>query len=146
MSQESEFSDLFHQVFMLFHRRRSSTEIVLSAESASILEHLDRAGPLTVMEAARHFQRSQSSVSEIISRLERRGLVKRYADSRDRRRNLVWLTTIGLDCLREARRVLDEELVADAFRSIGEDRTRILISALRVLVSPDTQPTEGESK
>ena len=146
MSQESEFSDLFHQVFMLFHRRRSNTEIVLSAESASILEHLDRAGPLTVMEAASHFQRSQSSVSEIISRLERRDLVKRYADSRDRRRNLVWLTTTGLDCLREARRVLDEELVADVFRSIGEDRTKNLISALRVLVSPDTPPTEGESE
>lgn len=138
MSAEREFCDLFHEVFLRFHRRRGADEVELSPESAAILEHLERAGPLTVTEAARHFSRSQSSVSEIVSRLERRGWIERFADERDRRRHLVWLTPAGIDRLREARRILDETLVARALRRIGETNTEVLVSALRTLVSAES--------
>ena len=144
MSAERDFCDLFHEVFMRFHRRRKNDEVELSAESAAILEHMDRAGPLTVTEAARHFQRSQSSVSEIVSRLERRGWIERFPDERDRRRHLVWMTPSGVDRLREARRILDENLVAVALRELGETNTETLVSTLRMLVS--IRSNEGKEK
>jgi DNA-binding MarR family transcriptional regulator len=54
-----------------------------------VLEHLALAGPLTVGEAAAHMNRAQSVVSEIVTHLERDGLLERQTDPGDRRRTLI---------------------------------------------------------
>jgi DNA-binding MarR family transcriptional regulator len=71
-------------------------------------------GPLTVGEAAAHLSRAQSVVSEIVSHLERQGLLERDSDPADRRRTLVWLTPGGHDALRRDREVLGVDLLARA--------------------------------
>src|SRR5215470_11634026 len=48
--------------------------------SLAVLEHLAHAGPLTVGEAAAHLNRAQSVVSEIVSHLERQGMLEREGD------------------------------------------------------------------
>ena len=111
-----------------------------SPETMALLEHLSRSGPLTVMEAARHFSRSQSAMSEILARAERRGLVEKYPDERDRRRHLAWLTPDGIDTLNRLTKVLSEERLERALETLDEgDRTR-LIGALREFLNQNPMP------
>ena len=134
------FAELFHAVFLRFHDRRLAHERPLSPEALSILEHLSRTGPLTVTEAARHFDRSQAAISEILARLQRRGLVVRYPDERDRRRHLVWLSEAGLAAWRESQRVLSEAALADAFAALSGARRDALLRGLRSLLDQPGRP------
>ena len=108
-----EFEQLFRAVYLTFHRRDAPRSQLPNA-SLAVLEHLALAGPLTIGEAAAHLRRAQSVVSEIVSHLERQGLLERESDPADRRRTLVWLTVAGQTTLRRQREVLSEELLAGA--------------------------------
>lgn len=141
----TEFAELFPAAYLRFHVRRNKRS-ELSAQARGVLEHLALSGPLTVTEAARHMDRAQSVMSEIISALERKQLVARFADTRDRRRTLVWLTETGQQRLTEDRRVLDPELLARAFGAMAPAERRNLLSGMRALVrAADTQkkPPKG---
>jgi DNA-binding MarR family transcriptional regulator len=59
------------------------------------LRHLAAAGPLTVGEQARHLGISRATATEVVDRLEAKGLVERLRDQRDQRRVFVWLTESG---------------------------------------------------
>src|SRR5262245_57557373 len=85
-------AELFPAIYLSLHRRRPKGAYRPTPEAMAVLLHLEAAGPLTVTEAARHMRRSQSTMSAILDRLERRGVIQRMADRRDRRRMLVWLT------------------------------------------------------
>ena len=89
-----EFEQLFRAVYLTFHRRDAPRSQLANA-SLAVLEHLALAGPVTIGEAAAHLGRAQSVVSEIVSHLERQGLLERESDPADRRRTLVWLTLAG---------------------------------------------------
>src|SRR6185436_19052104 len=80
-----EFAQLFPAFYLRFHRRTGKRG-VLTAQSAAVLSHLMLTGPLTVTEAARHMNRAQSVMSEIVNGLERKGLLARMVDERDRRK------------------------------------------------------------
>jgi DNA-binding MarR family transcriptional regulator len=88
MSFATDYDSLFRGVYLQFHRRDQKRG-ELSGASRAFLLHLSQAGPLTVGECARHFNRAQSVASGIISTLVRRGLLARV---REGRKSLVWLT------------------------------------------------------
>src|ERR1700680_724385 len=90
-SEAQRFAELFRAVYLTFHRR-DGPRGQLSGASRAVLEHLAMAGPLTVGEAAGHLSRAQSVISDIVSHLERQGLLERESDPADRRRTLIWLT------------------------------------------------------
>ncbi len=131
-----QFVALFHQLFLRFHSRDDPGDYLPSPETIAILEHLARTGPLTVGEAARHFRRSQSTISEIVARLESRGLLERMADRRDRRRTLVWLTAEGQRVLAKAQRVLDFQRLKTAWASWEPTRRSELLERLEELLQP----------
>ena len=79
------FGQMFEQVYLRFHRR-DERRSALSGTARAVLLHLARTGPLTVTEAARHLDRAQSVVSEIVNHLEAKGLLERQSDPDDRRR------------------------------------------------------------
>ena len=133
----ARFVDLFHQVYLRFHDRRPARDRALSLEAMAVLEHLSRTGPLTVTETARHLGRSQAATSEILARLERRGLLATFADERDRRRHLVWLSDAGLAAWRRSQRVLSEALLAGAFIRLPE-RARLGAGRARAPAHRDT--------
>jgi len=113
-------------------------------ESLGVLSHLAAAGPLTVTEAARHMRRAQSVMSDIVTRLERRGLLERMRDERDRRRVLVWLTPAGNDILARERRVLDEELVGAAIRKMAPAERDQLLAGMRALAKAAHELRRGD--
>ena len=102
--------------------------------SRAVLEHLALAGPLTVGEAAAHLARAQSVISEIVTHLERRGLLEREDDPADRRRTLIWLTPAGHEALRRDREVLSVDHLARTMARLPPSQADDLIAGLRALV------------
>jgi DNA-binding MarR family transcriptional regulator len=129
-----DFIAAFGAVFLRFHRRGPKRSL-WTPQSWAVLQHLELAGPLTVTEAAKHMARAQSVMSEIIDGLERKGLLARMRDARDRRRTLVWLTDQGRAAMAAERQVLDAERLESAFAKLGERARRELLHALHTLVA-----------
>jgi len=148
------FEALFRATYLRFHRRDGKAA-ALPGASLAVLHHLSLAGPVTIGEAARHLDRAQSVVSEIVDGLVEKGLLERQRDPGDRRRTLVWLTDAGVDRLRREHEVLSTELVETAMRELPEGGRAALHASLRALVdaaparlppSEKDDPTEPEGE
>ena len=134
MSEVDVFCAAFPQAYLAFHRRDGRRGGLTNA-SRAVLTHLAGSGPITIGEAARHLDRAQSVVSEIVSQLEGHGLLEREPDPADRRRTLLWLTDAGMDRLRDDSDVLDRTLVADAMDRLDDTTRRALIEGLQALIA-----------
>jgi DNA-binding MarR family transcriptional regulator len=132
-----EFAALFGAAFLRFHRRAAKRSL-WTPQGWAVLQHLEMAGPLTVTEAARHMDRAQSVMSEIVDGLERKGLLARMRDSRDRRRALVWLTDQGRATMAAERQVLCVDRLQRAFAKLGGQAAADLLRAFRSLVDAST--------
>ncbi len=121
------FQTCFHQVYLQCYRRIRSEHDRLTPQTIAVLSHLTEMGPATVQELTQHFGRAQSSVTELVDRLQANGLVDRMADARDRRRVFIWLTPDGQTRLREATTPLDPaRLAALAQRLSPEEQAEFL--------------------
>jgi DNA-binding MarR family transcriptional regulator len=138
----SEFAALFPAIYLRFHRR-DDKQSELTAASRAVLTHLSMSGPITVGEAARHFHRAQSVVSEIFDQLAAKGLVERARDASDRRRAQIWLTDAGVAVLVRDREVLSRELLAAAMAEMTAGERAALLAGCRALVRaiPQTTPS-----
>jgi len=92
-----------------------------------------------VGEAARHLDRAQSVVSDIVTQLEAKGLLERQADPADRRRTLVWLTAEGFDRLGRDREVLGRELLEQAMSAMDPGERGALLRGLEALLATTSQ-------
>jgi DNA-binding MarR family transcriptional regulator len=147
-AQAERFADLFRAVYLTFHRRdRPRSE--LPGASRAVLEHLALSGPLTIGEAAVHMRRAQSVISEIVSHLERDGLIEREHDPGDRRRTLIWLTPAGHEVLRRDRDVLGVDQLARAMARLPPGRADALNAAMGALIecaqADGKRPDGGQS-
>lgn len=149
-SASRAFEELYPAVYRALCRRWSAGEYRPSPEATAILEHLAGSGPLTVSEAAQHFDRSQAATSELLDRLEGRELISRMVDERDARRHLVWLTKTGLEVCERLKQVLDGDRLAAAFEVMETEEQRALLDGMRALLAATrtlkpTPKTEEES-
>jgi Transcriptional regulators len=140
-ARAEQFAGLFRAVYLTFHRR-DGPRSQLPGASRAVLEHLALAGPLTVGEAAAHMNRAQSVISEIVTHLERQGLLEREDDPADRRRTLIWLTAQGHEALRRDREVLSVDMLAGAMARLPAGQADDLIAGLRALVDLATPNQE----
>ncbi|MFI9605156.1 MarR family winged helix-turn-helix transcriptional regulator [Streptomyces sp. NPDC004069] len=83
--------------------RRSATAGGLSTAASSALSRLGREGPYRLTELARAESVSQPNMTQLVTRLERAGLVRRTADHSDGRGVLVEVTDAGLELFRRRR-------------------------------------------
>lgn len=130
-----ELGRLYPAIYLRLHARRPKDGRRAAAQQMAVLQHLARSGPLTVGEAARHFARAQSVVSELVDRLAAAGLAERMRDERDRRRVLVWLTPAGLDAVERDRQVLSPAHVVAALGRMKPAARRALLDGMRALVA-----------
>ena len=142
-AQAERFAELFRAVYLTFHRR-DGPRGQLPGASRAVLEHLALAGPLTVGEAAAHLSRAQSVVSDIVTHLERQGLLEREGDPADRRRTLIWLTPPGHAVLRRDREVLGVDHLARALARLPPGQADQLVTGLRALVDLAVPPNEPQ--
>jgi DNA-binding MarR family transcriptional regulator len=137
MGFAADYDELFRGVYLRFHRRDPKRD-ELPGASRAFLMHLAQAGPLTVGECARHFDRAQSVASGIISTLVRRGLLARV---REGRKTLVWLTEAGQDRLLREQEVLSRDLLNEAFSKLTESDRRALLRGTRALLNAAKEKT-----
>ncbi len=143
--QTRTFSRLYAELYALFHRPVAKRSL-LTPESLGVLEHLRLAGPLTVGEAARHMERAQSVMSEIVARLEAKKLLCRLRDERDSRRVLVWLTPAGHHLLEQQAQILcSTRLAAALARMHAADRT-VLFEKLELLLRSAMQSPQPKGR
>ncbi|MFF2996203.1 MarR family winged helix-turn-helix transcriptional regulator [Streptomyces sp. NPDC057950] len=107
--------------------RRSAVTGGLSTAASSALSRLGREGPQRLTELARAENVSQPNMTQLVTRMERAGLVRRTADHSDGRGVLVEATDDGLDVFRRRRTER-----ADALGQLIEDLTEPEQRAVRV--------------
>jgi DNA-binding MarR family transcriptional regulator len=91
-----EISRLYGEMWRRFQpQRQAISGSAVTPRMLSYLRHLAAAGPLTVGEQASHLGISHATATEVVNRLEAKGLVERMKDGGDQRRVFVWLTERG---------------------------------------------------
>lgn len=128
------FADLFPEIYLRLHKRRRRSDPQLTPQMWAIVQHLSLSGPLTISEAAQHFERAQSVVSETVTALEAKGFVERMPDARDRRRTLIWLTDEALAFVANERRVLDDVRLEAAMKAMTPIARARLLEGMVALV------------
>ncbi|ODS54892.1 MAG: hypothetical protein ABS36_10570 [Acidobacteria bacterium SCN 69-37] len=106
----------------------------LTMAQSLALQQIASAGPLTIAGLQARLSRAQATTSQLVSQLERRGLVERRADAADGRRTLVALSRRGrrqMDRLEAIRR----RGFADVVGALPPRVQRQLLDALRATVA-----------
>ncbi|MEU6097064.1 MarR family transcriptional regulator [Streptomyces sp. NPDC047079] len=88
---------------MVRYVRHSATTGGLSTAASSALARLGREGPYRLTDLARAEGVSQPNMTQLVTRMERAGLVRRITDSTDGRGVLVEVTETGLTVFRQRR-------------------------------------------
>lgn len=112
----------------------------LTLAQGQALQHVAVAGPLTIAALQARLARAQATTSQLVSQLERRGLVERRSDPGDGRRTLVVLSRRGrrhLDRLEFIRR----EGFAEVVGGLPPAVQRRLLEAMRATVAALEDPS-----
>jgi DNA-binding MarR family transcriptional regulator len=97
-------TELDHLITGSWRRVLHEVPTDLGRTSASVLKQLHEAGPQRVTALAVNESVAQPTMSALVQRLERRGLVVRTADPADARANLVQITPPGVEVLQTRQR------------------------------------------
>lgn len=104
----------------------------LTGPQLLVLRQTSRLSGAPISALARAVDLSQPTVSGIIDRLEKRGLVRRARDTGDRRIVLVTVTTEGGRALRDAPSLLQDRFVSELARLEEWEQTQLLATLQRV--------------
>ncbi len=117
----------------------------VSRTGVATLNTLARSGPLRITRLADLEGVAQPSMTLLIDKLERLGLVERRRDSSDRRAILISLTPPGLSYLHEREKIGVERL-AQLIGDLQEEHARMLASALPAIASLSQSASEVSGK
>jgi DNA-binding MarR family transcriptional regulator len=115
------------------HSRNLAVSHGLTGPQALLLKALQN-GKLPAGELAARVSLSQGTVTDILNRLEKRGLITRIRDTADRRRVLVEATAQGLAVLAESPPLLQERF-ARRFAALEEWEQMQLLASLQRIAS-----------
>ncbi|MEU5518423.1 MULTISPECIES: MarR family winged helix-turn-helix transcriptional regulator [Streptomyces] len=130
---------------VLRHVRQSATAGGLGIAASALLGRLSREGPLRLTELARAEGISQPNATQLVTRMERAGLVRRTADRSDGRGVLVTVTETGLDVFAR-RRAERARALGELMAELSEPErraTELALSALARVIRERQQPERG---
>ena len=114
----------------------------LTGPQAFILKALQN-GSLLAGELATQVSLSQGTVTDILNRLEKRGLISRNRDTEDRRRVLVEATDAALSLLAQSPPLLQESF-AERFGNLQDwEQTQLLASLQRIAAMMDAEDIDA---
>ena len=124
------------------HSRTLAASHGLTGPQALVLKAL-QAGRLTAGALATSISLSQGTVTDILKRLEQRGLIERIRDTQDRRRVLVEATGAGLEVLRKSPPLLQERF-AQRFNNLQDwEQNQLLSSLQRIAAMMDAEDIDA---
>jgi len=109
--------------------RASERTVGLSAAQLFVLRQLSATSGQSLSDLAARTRTTQSSISEVVARLVRNGLVNRTPSSKDRRRAELSLNAAGEAVLANAPETVQEQLLR-GFESLDERTRRALVTSL----------------
>jgi DNA-binding MarR family transcriptional regulator len=119
------------------HSRQLMQSHKLTGPQALILKELVRADEPTIGQLARRVSLSPATVTDVINRLERRGLVQRIRSTRDKRQVHVRATGAAGELLADSVPLLQDRFV-ERYQQLEEwERTLLLSSLQRVAAMMD---------
>jgi DNA-binding MarR family transcriptional regulator len=115
MERQSEVSEPANPLRVVGHAYRTFARIVdaqlrdlgLAMSQLPVLIVLKQGKPLPQAELARLARVEQSSMAQLLNRMERDGLIKRVADPADKRSRLISLTSGALRRMQKGKAVMD---------------------------------------
>ena len=124
------------------HSRNLAASHGLTGPQALLLKALQH-GKLSAGELASRVSLSQGTVTDILNRLEKRGLIMRLRDTSDRRRVLVEVTQQGLAVLEDSPPLLQERFI-QRFGQLEEwEQTQLLASLQRIASMMDAEDIDA---
>ncbi len=137
----------FPEVYRRYHwaNRVRNGDLPVTRRALEVLLHLAASGPLTVGEQAEHLGLRRNSVSELLQRLEEKGLVARIRDERDERRVLVWLTQAGRDVVSRVGQVLAPDLLTQVLERMSADERSAVVRGFELIASAQLPSTADAS-
>ena len=116
------------------HSKYLIKTVGLSIPQLTILYEVTRKGEQSTSEIAKAISLSQATVTGILERLEKRGLIQRARDAIDRRRVLVRTTPECFKLLENAPPLLQESFV-DAYSNLQAWEKSMILSSLQRMLS-----------
>jgi DNA-binding MarR family transcriptional regulator len=137
---------LFPEVYRRYHYARRPAgyaQLPVTRRGMEVLIHLAAGGPVTIGEQADHLGLRRNTTSELVARLEAKGLVARIRDERDERCVLVWLTDAGRDVVGRVGQVLAPDLLTLVMTSLAPADRETVVRGFELLAraeDPGTVP------
>ena len=147
-AQIARLLEAYPAIYLACHRRHvrdDETGEIVTAHQASILDHLDTREPTTLSQLAEHLGIGRSAMSIQVSRLKRRGFVRRGAIYGDRRKAGLTLTTAG-NRITEQNTVLDPRLVAALLTSIPQPEREAALQGMELLARHAVTLTRSKAR
>ncbi len=123
--------------------RRLVEQCGLTVPQLLVLRQVAGAGRVAVGELAQRVRLSQPTVTGIVDRLERRGLVSRERSERDRRCVIVMATPAGREVLGAAPSLLQDRFRSELARLHDWEQTMILATLQRVAEMLDVEQIDA---
>jgi DNA-binding MarR family transcriptional regulator len=135
---------LYPAVYRRFHRVGNPLPgLEITVRMGGVLQLLAGEGPLTLGEIASGLDLGKATVSELVDRMETRGLVARMRDDRDRRRVFLGLTDAGHQAVLSLGEVLEDSSLRDAMDRMSPDDRTSLIRGLEALLRAAQEVPHG---
>jgi DNA-binding MarR family transcriptional regulator len=115
------------------HSKKLNRRFGLTGPQLVILNEIARYELITVTQLARLISLSQATVTDILNRLHKKGLVERARDTKDRRRVILRITAKCKDILAQAPPALQDTFV-DQYTNLAEWEQLMILSALKRIV------------
>jgi DNA-binding MarR family transcriptional regulator len=116
------------------HSRFLVKQVGLTGPQLIILREVSKSGEIPIGKLAETISLSQATVTGILDRLEKRGLVTRRRGETDRRKVFLQVTQPGKALLKNAPPLMQESFV-EAFSQIQDWEQAMILSSLQRLVS-----------
>ncbi|WP_073613572.1 MarR family winged helix-turn-helix transcriptional regulator [Desulfopila aestuarii] len=114
------------------HSRQLVRQHGITTPQLIILKQIHDNQPITVSKVAKQISLKQATVTDILNRLEKKGLVQREKDTGDRRQVLVKETDAGKRLLDAAPSPLQETFL-NKFENLEEWQKHMILSSLQLL-------------
>jgi DNA-binding MarR family transcriptional regulator len=116
------------------HSRQLARQHGITTPQLLILKQIQGEPAMTVSQLARQISLKQATVTDILNRLERKGLVRRSKDTADRRRVLIEETAAGQKLLDAAPSPLQETFL-EKFEELEIWQQSMILSSLQLLAT-----------
>ena len=145
ISESESIVNSIRRLLRLLRQRESGARIHggLSAAQYAVLSELRGGNPVSLSELAEKTMTDQSSVSLVVGRLVKAGMIYRTRSRADRRRGLVTLAEIGRERIDHAPAAPNERIVAALDSLNARDRT-IFAEVFQRLLANLERPDRGE--